>query len=97
MTPDELLQGYLEDLETGAVPFDEYVARYLDSAYLAGPLKADVAYQARTRILKLTESPKTENVWYDVFFTDPASGTEVAYVRYLLRALKNSSPHYAAG
>jgi hypothetical protein len=40
MTPDEILQGYLEDLETGAVPFDEYLARYLDSAYLAAPLKA---------------------------------------------------------
>lgn len=42
----------------------------LEVQHLAGPLKAGVDYLARTRILKLTESPKTENVWYEVIFAE---------------------------
>lgn len=60
---------------------------------LRGPLLADVEYTARSRILKFTESPKTENVWYDVLFQDPA-GAEVGGMRYLLRFLKASSELY---
>ena len=65
----------------------------LEVQQLAGPLKADVDYLARTEILKLTDSPKTENVWYDVTFSE--GGRDVARVRYLLRVLRASSPLYA--
>jgi hypothetical protein len=66
----------------------------LEVQHLAGPLKADVDYVARTKILRLGESPKTENVWYDVTVAD-AEGTDVARVRYLIRIMKGSSPLYA--
>ncbi len=62
----------------------------LEVQHLAGPLKAGVDYLARTRILKLTESPKTENVWYEVIFAH--EGRDIARVLYLLRILKGSSP-----
>lgn len=67
----------------------------LEVRRLAGPLRADVTYHARSLILKLTESPKTENVWYEVIFNDPATGADFGAVRYLLRIMKNSSPLYA--
>ena len=62
----------------------------LEVQNLDGPLKAGVDYLARTKVLKLTESPKTENVWYEVVFAE--GGRDVARVLYLLRLLKGSSP-----
>jgi len=62
----------------------------LEVQHLAGPLRAGVDYLARTRILKLTESPKTENVWYEVIFS--REGRDIGRVLYLLRFMKGSSP-----
>lgn len=62
----------------------------LEVQHFAGPLTCDVDYDARSRILKLTESPKTENAWYEVIFSK--GGTDVARVLYFLRFLKASSP-----
>jgi hypothetical protein len=69
----------------------------LEVQHLAGPLKAGVSYRARTKILKFSESPKTENVWYEVVFTDPATSTgDIARVLYCLRFMKASSPLWSA-
>lgn len=65
----------------------------LEVQHLAGPLRADVEYLARTRVLKLTESPKTENIWYEVIFAE--GGRDIARVLYFLRVLKGSSPLWA--
>ena len=62
---------------------------------LRGPLRAGVDYRARTRILKLTESPRTENVWYDVTFQEAAGGDDVGSMLYCLRFMKASSPLWA--
>ena len=67
----------------------------LETQQLAGPLKAGVGYVARTRMLKLTESPKTENAWYEVIVADKAGGKDVARVVYYLRFMKGSSPLWA--
>lgn len=67
----------------------------LEVRHFKGPLRADVDYVGRTRILKFTESPRTENVWYEVTFADPATGADVGQVLYLLRIMKNSSPLWA--
>lgn len=67
----------------------------LEVAHYRGPLKAGVDYVARTKVLRFTESPKAEGVWYDVVVTDPASGHDVACVRYLIRFMKASSPLWA--
>jgi hypothetical protein len=57
-----------------------------------GPLRAGVDYLARSKVLKLTESPKTENVWYEVVFTAQDGRPDLGRVLYLLRFLKASSP-----
>ena len=67
----------------------------LEIRHLKGPFHADVDYLARTRILKLSESPRTENAWYDVTIADPKSGEDVGVVRFLLRFMKGSSPLWA--
>ena len=65
----------------------------LEVQHLAGPLKVGVDYLARTKVLKLTESPKTENIWYEVIFAE--GGRDIARVLYFLRVLKGSSPLWA--
>jgi hypothetical protein len=64
----------------------------LEVEQYAGPLRAGVDYLARTRVLKLTESPRTENVWYEVIFTGQDGGPDLGRVLYLLRFMKGSSP-----
>lgn len=65
----------------------------LEVQHLAGPLKVGTDYMARTKVLQLTESPKTENIWYEVVFAD--GGRDIARVLYFLRVLKGSSPLWA--
>jgi hypothetical protein len=62
---------------------------------IKGPLLAEVDYRARTLILKLTESPKTENAWYEVVFQDPTTDEDLGSVLYCLRFMKGSSPLWA--
>lgn len=62
----------------------------LEVEHIKGPMMAGVEYAVRTRILKLTESPKTENAWYDVFLS--RDGEDMGRVRFYLRFLKASSP-----
>jgi len=64
----------------------------LEVRQLAGPLLADRDYVGRTTMRKITESPRTENVWYDVDIADPATGRDVASVTFMIRAMKASSP-----
>ena len=49
-------------------------------------------YVGRTTMRKVTESPKTENIWYDVDIADAASGQDAASVTFMIRAMKASSP-----
>jgi hypothetical protein len=63
---------------------------------LAGPLLADTDYVGRTTMRKLSESPRTENAWYNVDIADKATGKDVASVTFLIRAMKPSSPLWAA-
>ena len=67
----------------------------LEVEQFAGPLKAGVDYLARTRTLKFSESPRTENVWYEVVFTGQDGGPDLGRVLYLLRFMKGSSPLWA--
>lgn len=68
----------------------------LEVEQFAGPLRAGVDYRARTKLLKLSESPRTENVWYEVIFTGKDGGPDLGRVLYLLRFMKGSSPLWAA-
>jgi hypothetical protein len=63
----------------------------LQVQHLKGPLLAATPYVGRTRVYALSESPKTENVWYEVTIADQGGG-DVARVLFFLRFLKGSSP-----
>jgi hypothetical protein len=60
-----------------------------------GPLKAEVEYDGRFKILALSESPKTENIWYQAWAADPKTGEDVAFMIMYLRFMKASSPLWA--
>lgn len=68
----------------------------LEVRQLDGPVLADRDYVGRTTMRKITESPRTENVWYDVDIADAATGRDVAAVTFMIRGMKASSPLYAA-
>lgn len=67
----------------------------LQVQHLDGPLLADVDYVGRTKVYALSESPRTENVWYEVSLADAKTGADVARVMFFLRFMKASSPLYA--
>jgi hypothetical protein len=60
-----------------------------------GPLRAETPYLVRAKVLALSESPKTENVWYRAWAADPASGEDVSSMLMYLRYMKGSSKLYA--
>jgi hypothetical protein len=64
----------------------------LEIQFLDGPLFADRDYLARARTLSLSESPKTENIWWEGVVSDPLTGKDILrHVQYL-RFMKASSP-----
>jgi hypothetical protein len=67
----------------------------LEVEQIAGPLRVGVDYLARSNVLKFSESPRTENVWYEVVFTAKDGGPDLGRVLYLLRFMKGSSPLWA--
>ncbi|HZZ87025.1 MAG TPA: hypothetical protein VFE13_01705 [Caulobacteraceae bacterium] len=60
-----------------------------------GPLRAETPYKVRAKVLALSESPKTENVWYRAWAANPATGEDVGSMLMYLRYMKGSSKHYA--
>ena len=60
-----------------------------------GPLRTDTPYKLRAKVLALSESPKTENVWYRAWAADPQTGEDVSSMLMYLRYMKASSKHYA--
>lgn len=61
---------------------------------MGGILRADITYKVRAKILALSESPKTENVWYRAWAADPDTGEDVHSMLMYLRYMKGSSAHY---
>ena len=60
-----------------------------------GPTRCETPYLVRAKVLALSESPKTENVWYRAWAADPATGEDVCSMLMYLRYMKGSSKHYA--
>jgi hypothetical protein len=67
----------------------------LEIQYHDGPLFADRDYRARARVVALTESPKTESMWWTVTYSEPSTGADVVTVLQYLRFMKASSPLWA--
>ena len=62
---------------------------------IGGPVRADTPYKVRAEVLALSESPKTENVWYRAWAADPATGEDIGSMLMYLRYMKASSKLYA--
>jgi hypothetical protein len=60
-----------------------------------GPLRAETPYIVRAKVLALSESPKTENVWYRAWAADPKTGEDVNSMMMYLRYMKASSKLWA--
>lgn len=69
----------------------------IELQFLKGPLRAETDYVGRARILALSESPKTENIWYQAWASDPKTGEDVGWMIMYLRFLKASSPLWKEG
>ena len=63
---------------------------------IGGPTRCETPYLVRAKVLALSESPKTENVWYRAWAADPATGEDVCSMLMYLRYMKASSKHYGA-
>jgi hypothetical protein len=63
---------------------------------MGGALRAETPYLVRAEVLALSESPKTENVWYRAWTADLATGEDVSSMLMYLRYMKGSSKHYQA-
>jgi hypothetical protein len=61
-----------------------------------GPVRGDTPYKVRAKVLALSESPKTENVWYRAWAADAETGEDVCSMLMYLRYMKASSKLYGA-
>ena len=61
---------------------------------ISAPTRCETPYLVRAKVLALSESPKTENVWYRAWAADPATGEDVCSMLMYLRYMKASSKHY---
>jgi hypothetical protein len=66
----------------------------IEIRFHAGPVFVDHAYRVTGEVVALSQTPKTEVLWFDSRALDDA-GTLVAEMRMMLRQMKQSSPLYA--
>jgi len=62
--------------------------------YVNGPVKADVAYQVKSKIIAVGVTSKTEYWWTDSQLYEKASNKLVAQMRHMTRYMKAGSPLY---
>ncbi len=68
----------------------------IEIQYLDGPVVAGRDYVAQGEVVALSDSPKTEIVWYTATLSDPASGAAVARMTKMDRLMKDASPLWTA-
>jgi len=67
----------------------------IEIRFQSGPVLLDSHYRVTGEVVAVSQTPKTEVMWFDSRAHD-ASGTLVAEMRMMLRQLKQSSPLYTA-
>ncbi len=68
----------------------------IEVQYLDGPVVAERNYVAQGHVLALSDSPKTEIVWYISTLSDPSTGKAVARMTKMDRLMKDASPLWAS-
>ena len=71
-----------------------YVGLYgaIELQYLNGPVVSDKDYKLQGHALAVSESPKTEVLWYEGTISDPDTNKPVARMIKMDRLMKNASP-----
>ncbi|XOV82388.1 MAG: hypothetical protein ACFHXK_16175 [bacterium] len=64
----------------------------IELQYLKGPVVAERDYIAQGHVVALSDSPKTEIVWYTATLSDAATGHAVARMTKMDRLMKDASP-----
>jgi len=64
----------------------------IETQLLRGPVLIERDYQVRAQILAVSETPKTEYLWYESTLSDPKQGDDVAGMLMMLRFMKASHP-----
>lgn len=59
---------------------------------LDGPVFVERDYEARGTVLAVSETPKTEYLWYESVLSEPRGGGDVASMLMMLRFMKGSHP-----
>ena len=67
----------------------------IEIRFRSAPVFTDSRYRVTGEVVALSQTPKTEVLWFDSRALD-ADGTVVADMRMMLRQLKQSSPRYQA-
>ncbi len=67
----------------------------IEVQYLNGPVVAERDYLTQGHVVALSDSPKTEIVWYTATLSDPSSGETIARMTKMDRLMKNASPLWA--
>jgi len=62
--------------------------------YVNGPIKADVPYQAKGKVIAVGVTGRTEYYWYDSQLYEKDSNQLVAEMRHMTRYMKAGSPLY---
>ena len=71
-----------------------YVGLYgaIEIQYLGAPVVSGRDYTVHGHVVALSDSPKTEIVWYTAWLSDPVSGEKVARMTKMDRLMKDASP-----
>lgn len=82
--------------DTIAAECGDFVGLYgaIEIRHLAGPVLADVEYDVRGHVLCVSETPKTEVLWFTTTATRVGASEPVAELTMMTRLLKGSSPRY---
>jgi hypothetical protein len=94
--PSQVVSLLYRDLLAGPrESFGEHVGLFgaIEIAFAAGPVLLDRAYRVTGEVVALSQTPKTEVLWFDSLARD-GDGQPVAAMRMMLRQLKASSPRY---
>jgi hypothetical protein len=68
----------------------------IEIRFSSGPVLLDCRYRVTGEVVAVSQTPKTEVMWFDSRACDDDSGELVADMRMMLRQLKQSSPLYQA-
>lgn len=66
----------------------------IEIRFIGGPVFLDRTYRVTGEIVAVSQTPKTEVLWFDSHALDGA-GRPIAEMRMMLRQMKESSPRYA--